>query len=114
MAMLVLGGAVALNALTGIDITIACFIIPLNIMMYTYFGGLKATFFADYLNTSFIFIVILILVVGIYFFNPHIGGITRLFEGLQLASTLNTVEGNSGGSFLTLASIGALFLVLSI
>ena len=108
MAMLVLGGAVALNALTGIDITIACFIIPLSIMMYTYFGGLKATFFADYLNTSFIFIVILILVVGIYFFNPHIGGITGLFEGLQLASTLNPVEGNSGGSFLTLASIGAL------
>jgi SSS family transporter len=108
MAMLVLGGAVALNALTGIDIAIACFIIPLSIMMYTYFGGLKATFFADYLNTSFIFIVILILVVGIYFFNPHIGGITGLFEGLQLASTLNPVEGNSGGSFLTLASIGAL------
>ena len=108
MAMLVLGGAVALNALTGIDITIACFIIPLSIMMYTYFGGLKATFFADYLNTSFIFIVILILVVGIYFFNPHIGGITGLFEGLQSASTLNPVEGNSGGSFLTLASIGAL------
>ena len=45
---------------------------------------------------------------GIYFFNPHIGGITGLFEGLQLASTLNPVEGNSGGSFLTLASIGAL------
>ncbi len=108
MAMLVLGGAVALNALTGIDIAIACFIIPLSIMMYTYFGGLKATFFADYLNTSFIFIVILILVVSIYFFNPHIGGITGLFEGLQLASTLNPVEGNSGGSFLTLASIGAL------
>ncbi|WP_458745051.1 sodium:solute symporter family transporter [Candidatus Nitrosocosmicus sp. T] len=108
MAMLVLGGAVALNALTGIDITIACFIIPLSIMMYTYFGGLKATFFADYLNTSFIFIVILILVVGIYFFNPHIGGITGLFEGLQSASALNPVEGNSGGSFLTLASIGAL------
>lgn len=107
-AMLVLDGAVALNALTGIDITIACFIIPLSIMMYTYFGGLKATFFADYLNTSFIFIVILILVVGIYFFNPHIGGITGLFDGLQLASTLNPVEGNSGGSFLTLASIGAL------
>ena len=30
VAMLVLGGAVALNALTGIDITIACFIIPLS------------------------------------------------------------------------------------
>ena len=107
-AMLVLGGAAALNALTGIDITIACFIIPLSIMMYTYFGGLKATFFADYLNTSLIFIVILILVTSIYFYNPNIGGITGLFEDLQLASTINPVEGNSGGSFLTLASVGAL------
>lgn len=108
MAMLVLGGAVALNALTGIDIAVACFIIPLSIMMYTYFGGLKATFFADYLNTSLIFIVILILVVGIYFYNPNIGGINGLFEGLQEASIANPVEGNSGGSFLTLASMGAL------
>lgn len=107
-AMLVLGGAAALNALTGIDIAIACFIIPLSIMMYTYFGGLKATFFADYLNTSLIFIVILILVLGIYFYNPHIGGIVGLFEGLQNASTINPVGGNSGGSFLTLASMGAL------
>lgn len=107
-AMLVLGGAAALNALTGIDITIACFIIPLSIMMYTYFGGLKATFFADYLNTSLIFIVILILVTSIYFYNPNIGGIAGLFEDLQLASTINPVEGNSGGSFLTLASVGAL------
>ncbi len=107
-AMLVLGGAAALNALTGIDITIACFIIPLSIVMYTYFGGLKATFFADYLNTSLIFIVILILVSSIYFYNPNIGGITGLFEDLQLASTINPVEGNSGGSFLTLASVGAL------
>jgi SSS family transporter len=107
-AMLVLGGAVALNALTGIDIIIACFIIPISIMMYTYFGGLKATFFADYINTSLIFIVILILVSGIYFFNPNIGGITGLFEGLQLASIINPVEGNSGGSYLTLASVGAL------
>ena len=76
--------------------------------MYTYFGGLKATFFADYLNTSLIFIVILILVTSIYFYNPNIGGITGLFEDLQLASTINPVEGNSGGSFLTLASVGAL------
>lgn len=107
-AMLVLGGAVALNALTGIEITIACFIIPFSIMIYTYFGGLKATFFADYLNTSLIFIVILVLVIGIYFINPDVGGIRGLYDGLQMASILDPVEGNSAGSFLTLASIGAL------
>jgi urea-proton symporter len=87
--------AVTLNAIMGIDITIACFIIPLSIMMYTYCGGLKATFFADYMITSFIFIVIPILVVGIYFFHLHIEGIKGLHEGLQLTSTLNPVEGNS-------------------
>lgn len=107
-AMLVLGGAAALNALTGIDVSIACFLIPGSIIIYTYFGGLKATFFADYINTSLIFIVILVLVISIYFINPQIGGINDLFEKLMHASTINPVIGNSQGSFLTLASMGAI------
>jgi Na+/proline symporter len=51
-AMLVLGGAAVLNSLTGIDIYVAAFLIPVGIIIYTFFGGLKATFFADYLNTA--------------------------------------------------------------
>ena len=107
-AMLVLGGAAVINSLTGIDITLAAFLIPIGIIIYTIFGGLKATFFAEYLNAAFIFVVVLVFVTIIYFATPEIGGISGMFEKLSQASLLNPVEGNSFGSYLTLASIGAL------
>lgn len=107
-AMLVLGGAAVINSLTGIDITLAAFLIPIGIILYTIFGGLKATFFAEYLNAAFIFVVVLIFVTVIYFATPEIGGISGMFEKLTQASVLNPIEGNTLGSYLTLASIGAL------
>lgn len=107
-AMLVLGGAAVVNSLTGVDITVAAFLIPLGIVVYTVFGGLKATFFAEYLNTAFIFVVVLIFVTVIYFVSPDIGGIPGMYEKLTEASMLKPVEGNALGTYLTLASIGAL------
>ena len=107
-AMLVLGGAAVVNSITGVDITLAAFLIPVGIIIYTVVGGLKATFFAEYLNTGFIFIVVLIFVTVIYFAHPDIGGIPGMYDKLTHASVLKPVEGNALGSFLTLASIGAL------
>jgi len=107
-AMLVLGGAAVINSLTGVDITLAAFLIPVGIILYTIFGGLKATFFAEYLNATFIFIVVLIFVTVIYFATPEIGGISGMYEKLIHASLLNPVEGNALGTYLTLASVGAL------
>ena len=79
-AMLVLGGAAVVNALTGIDVYIAAFLIPIGVIAYTLFGGLKATFLAEYFNTAFIFVVVLIFVSAIYFTNEDIGGISGMFE----------------------------------
>ena len=107
-AMLVLGGAAVMNTLTGIDISIAAFLIPLGIIFYTVFGGLKATFFAEYLNASFIFVVVLLFVFVIYFVSPDIGGVAGMYEKLVQASVLNPVDGNLQGSYLTMVSIGAL------
>ncbi len=107
-AMLLLGGAAVINSLTGVDMTLAAFLIPLCIIAYTIFGGLKATFFAEYLNASFIFIVVLIFITSIYFINPEIGGISGMYEKLTQASVLQPVEGNAFGTYLTLASLGAL------
>lgn len=107
-AMLVLGGAAVINSLTGVDITLAAFLIPVGIVLYTIFGGLKATFFAEYLNAAFIFAVVLIFVTVIYFATPEIGGISGMYDKLTQASILNPVEGNAFGTYLTLASIGAL------
>lgn len=107
-AMLVLGGAVVINSLTNVDTTFAAFLIPIGIILYTIFGGLKATFFAEYLNASLIFVVVLIFVTVIYFATPEIGGISGMYEKLTQASILNPVEGNAFGTYLTLASVGAL------
>lgn len=107
-AMLVLGGAAVVNSLTGVNIYVAAFLIPMGVIIYTFFGGLKATFFADYLNTAFIFAVILIFVTAIYFASPQIGGISGMFEKLTAATALKPVAGNAGGAYLTMASAGAL------
>ena len=107
-AMLVLGGAAVVNALTGINVYIAAFLIPIGVIAYTLFGGLKATFLAEYFNTAFIFVVVLIFISAIYFTNEDIGGISGMFEKLSVAATMAPVEGNAAGSFLTLASVGAL------
>lgn len=107
-AMLVLGGAAVVNSLTGVDVIVAAFLLPVGIMIYTIFGGLKATFFAEYINAGFIFVVVLVFASAIYFWSPDIGGISGMYEKITEAAILNPVEGNIAGSFLTLASLGAL------
>ncbi|AIF84933.1 SSS sodium solute transporter [Candidatus Nitrososphaera evergladensis SR1] len=107
-AMLVLGGAAALSSLTGINISLAAFLIPVGVIIYTFSGGLKATFLAEYMNTVFLFIVVLVFVTAVYFLNPQIGGISGMFEKLSAAAALRPVDGNATGSYLTLASTGAL------
>jgi len=107
-AMLLLGGAAVVNGLTGMDISIAAFLIPIGVMIYTLVGGLKATFVADYMHTIIIFVVILIFVTTVYFVSPITGGIEGMYEKLTEAAALNPVDGNAAGAYLTMASIGGL------
>lgn len=107
-AMLVLGGAAVVSSLTGINIYVAAFLIPVGVIIYTFFGGLKATFLAEYLNTVFLFTVVLAFVAAVYFTNPQIGGISGMFDKLTAAAAARPVEGNVAGSYLTMASTGAL------
>ncbi|GMF08072.1 unnamed protein product [Ambrosiozyma monospora] len=47
-AMLLTGGSATINSLTGMN-TVACiFLLPIGVMVYTLFGGIKATFLTDY------------------------------------------------------------------
>lgn len=50
-AMLLLGGSAVVNALTGVNIYAASFLIPLGVIVYTLAGGLKATFLASYIHS---------------------------------------------------------------
>ena len=107
-AMLLLGGAAVVNGLTGMDISLAAFLIPIGVMIYTLVGGLKATFVADYMHTIVIFIVILVFVATVYFVSPVTGGIEGMYEKLTEAARLVPVEGNAMGAYLTMASVGGL------
>jgi Na+(H+)/acetate symporter ActP len=43
-AMLLTGGSAAFTALSGVPTVAAIFLLPLGVIMYTMFGGIKATF----------------------------------------------------------------------
>ena len=107
-AMLLLGGSAVVNGLTGMDISLAAFLIPIGVMIYTLVGGLKATFVADYMHTIVIFVVILTFVTAVYVNTDITGGIDGMYDKLVEAAKLNPVEGNAAGAFLTMASIGGL------
>jgi len=115
--MLLLGGAAVVNGLTGMDISLAAFLIPVGVMIYTLVGGLKATFVADYMHTVIIFIVILTFVAMVFFISPITGGIEGMYEKLVAAADLRPVleptftpgePGNAMGAYLTMASAGGL------
>ncbi|KAF6243289.1 urea active transporter [Nitrosopumilus sp. b1] len=107
-SMLLLGGAAVVNGLTGMNISLAAFLIPIGVMIYTLVGGLKATFVADYMHTIIIFIVILTFVSTVYFTSDITGGVEGMYEKLVEAAKLNPVEGNAAGAYLTMASLGGL------
>ena len=123
--MLLLGGAAVVNGLTGMDITIAAFLIPVGVMVYTLVGGLKATFVADYMHTVIIYVVILTFVSMVFFISPVTGGIEGMYDKLAAAADLRPVMdptfhpggsdpgdsstwGNAMGAYLTMASTGGL------
>ena len=107
-AMLLLGGSAVVNGLTGMDISLAAFLIPIGVMIYTLVGGLKATFVADYMHTIIIFVVILTFVAAVYLNTDITGGVEGMYEKIVAAAEIRPVEGNAAGAFLTMASAGGL------
>merc|ERR1719399_1895859 len=131
-SMLLLGGAATMNALTGMDINLALWIIPWGVILYTAAGGLKATFLASYLHTGIIFVVLVISIYTVYVkeFSTDLiyvgleqtksyteeqckalfskGG--KTFFGLEDGNkyACGPVENNKDGSYLTMISGGGL------
>jgi Na+/proline symporter len=66
-SMLLLGGASTIQDLTGMSKLTAAFLIPiLSCWLYTMYGGLRATFFASYVHTTVIFIMLLTFTFAVY------------------------------------------------
>ena len=121
-SMLILGGAATVNALTGMDIYVAGFLIPMGVIVYTMAGGLKATFMASYLHTAIIFAVLVTFLFTVYASDDDlVGSPKKVYDALKAVSSserdcsaipddqnCGPVKDNQGGSFLTMLSKGGI------
>lgn len=111
-AMVILGGAIALHSLTGMNIFAAAFLIPLTFTIYTMIGGLKASFIADYLNTVMIFVILTIFAAVVYYKF----GMTTVYEGLsqlpqsQYMLTMASLPGLFFGMINIIGNFGTVFV----
>jgi len=114
-AMLLLGGSAVVESLTGMNVIAACFLMPLGVIVYTLFGGLKATFLTDYVHTTIIYVIILTFVFTVYASSPIIGSPTRMYELLVEASKKHPVPDNADGSYVTMSSLqGLIFGIINV
>jgi urea-proton symporter len=114
-AMLLTGGSAVVTSLTGIPTAAACFLLPVGVVLYTLFGGIKATFLTDYMHTLTILIIILVFAFTAYATSPILGSPGAVWGLLQKAALDHPVAGNAGGSYLTMQSKeGVIFFVINI
>ncbi|CAA0842034.1 Urea-proton symporter DUR3 [Striga hermonthica] len=122
-AMLLLGGSAVVNALTGVNIYAASFLIPLGVIVYTLAGGLKATFLASYIHSVIVHAVLVIFVYLVYVSSSELGSPSTVYRRLlEVASKAQNCEdpishagqscgpvtGNHKGSYATVLSSGGL------
>ncbi|XP_044503573.1 urea-proton symporter DUR3-like [Mangifera indica] len=122
-ALLLLGGSAVVNALTGVNIYAASFLIPLGVIVYTLAGGLKATFLASYIHSVIVHVVLVIFVYLVYTASSELGNPSVVYNRLvEVASksrickepfshdgqSCGPVNGNYKGSYLTMLSSGGL------
>lgn len=114
-SMLILGGAAVINALSGVNIYAAAFLIPVGVMFYTAQGGLKATFLAAWSHVAIIYIALCIFMFMVYSSNETLGSPAKVWENLQVAAGAYPVKDNMEGSFVTMFSKqGLVFGIINI
>ncbi|EFH41508.1 sodium:solute symporter family protein [Arabidopsis lyrata subsp. lyrata] len=129
-AMLLLGGSAVVNALTGVNLYAASFLIPLGVVVYTLAGGLKATFLASYVHSVIVHVALVVFVFLVYTSSSELGSPSVVYDRLRdmVAKSRSCteplshhdqacgpVDGNYRGSYLTmLSSGGAVFGLINI
>ncbi|GLA80660.1 hypothetical protein AtubIFM56815_001486 [Aspergillus tubingensis] len=114
-ANMLLGAAAVISAITGMHIIAATFLLPVGVTVYTFVGGIKATFLTDYFHTAIILIIACYLSIKAFFTFEEVGSIGKLYELVQAAAQRHPVSGNQDGTYLTMTSKGAiLFGILHI
>ncbi|KAI5861153.1 sodium/proline symporter [Durotheca rogersii] len=105
---MLLGASAAVTSLTGMDVIASTYLLPLGVGVYTYFGGLRATFLTDFLHTFIIMIILVWLMIKILV-AKEIGSIGALYDAVVAADKIRPVAGNFEGSHLTMRSEQCLY-----
>ena len=86
-SMLMLGGCATIEDLTGMSKTWSAFLVPLGVLVYTFNGGLRATFFASYLHTAVIFFMLALFGFSAYTGSTAgLGSADLVYDSLTAAS----------------------------
>ncbi|KAF2018293.1 hypothetical protein BU24DRAFT_491277 [Aaosphaeria arxii CBS 175.79] len=107
VANMLLGASSAISAMTGMHIIAATFLLPVGVAVYTFVGGIKATFLTDYMHTFTILIILCYFSVKAFTLE-EVGSVSNLYELLKAASARHPVAGNEDGSYLTMTSKGGI------
>ncbi|KAG4433201.1 hypothetical protein IFR05_011309 [Cadophora sp. M221] len=108
VANMLLGASAAITALTGMHVIAATFLLPIGVVVYTFVGGIKATFLTDYIHT-FTILIILCFLTAKAFTVPDIGSIGNLYDLVTAASTRTPISGNHHGTYMTMTSKSGIF-----
>ncbi|KAF2797231.1 urea active transporter [Melanomma pulvis-pyrius CBS 109.77] len=111
---MLLGASAAISAMTGMHIIAATFLLPVGVGVYTFVGGIKATFLTDYIHTFTIVIILCYFSIKAFTLE-EVGSLSNLYELVKAAGERSPVAGNEQGSYLTMTSKGGiLFGILHI
>lgn len=114
-AMLLTGGSAVVNDLTGMHVVAACLLLPVGVVVYTLFGGIKATFLTDYVHTVVIVVIILVFAFTTFATSDVLGSPGKVWELVTKLAETSPREGNADGSYLTMHSrSGGIFFVINI
>ena len=114
-AMLLAGGSAVASSMTGIPTAAACFLLPLGVVMYTMFGGVKSTLLTDYVHSAILIILLFVFAFSAYATSDILGSPGRVYDLLAEAAKAHPVAGNAQGSYLTMRSReGGIFFVINI
>ncbi|PVH89988.1 sodium symporter family protein [Cadophora sp. DSE1049] len=116
VSSILIGGAAAIESLTGMSVYASLWLLPLSVSAYTIRGGLRATILTDYIHTAIILIIILMFWFKVYASGDQIGSPGKMWDLLIEAAKRNDYSApTEDGSYLTIRSLGALkFAILSI
>ncbi|CAH6723675.1 urea active transporter [[Candida] jaroonii] len=114
-AMLLAGGSAVIKDLTGVHVIAGCLLLPLGVILYTMFGGLKATLITDYVHGTMVLIIAFVFGFAAFATSSALGSPGKMWELLNEAAISDPREGNAEGSYLTMSSKSAgIFFIVNI